>query len=42
MAHRDQFLIEDLPSAFGAKRKWAGRQSSLNSVENGPNADIYG
>ena len=29
MAHRDQFLIFDLTSAFGAKRKWVGPQSSL-------------
>jgi hypothetical protein len=27
-AHRDQ-IHQDFTSAFGAKRKWAGRQSSL-------------
>ena len=36
MAHHDQFLISDLTSAFGAKRKVAARQSPAASVENDP------
>jgi hypothetical protein len=29
LAHRDQIFYKDLTSAFGAKRKWAARQSPL-------------
>jgi hypothetical protein len=29
MAHRDRISYKDLRSAFGAKRKWAARQSQL-------------
>ena len=28
VAHRDQFHLQDLRSAFGEKRNWVGRQSS--------------
>ena len=36
MAHRGQISYKNLTSAFGAKRKWAGKQDSLPRSKNDP------